>query len=119
MSGRAVTIMMQTGRNSARGGAIAWLDRRLFGEMEAGDGKGNGLDTGVRRRKQGTYLVGGVEREGFRFKDTIVGLTITGCKSPLRVLRYAFWIAARTFSGAQVPRFQLSLGTNTRTVRGG
>jgi len=83
------------------------------------DGYGNELDTGLKRRKLATYLVGGRERKGVRFKDTIVGLTMTGCSSLLRVLRYALWIAARTFSGPQVPRFQLSFGTKTRTVTGG
>jgi hypothetical protein len=36
--------------------------------------------------EEGTYLVGGGER-GVRFKDTIVGLTMMGRKSPLRTLR--------------------------------
>jgi len=31
--------MMQTGRNSAKGRVISWLDRQLFGEMEAGEGR--------------------------------------------------------------------------------
>ena len=39
----------------------------------------------VRRRKEETYLVGGGVRRGVRFKDAIVGLTMTGCSSPLRV----------------------------------
>lgn len=78
---------MQTGRSRQ---GVAWSHGPIGGCSDdrwkrGGAGYGDGLDADVRRRKEGTYLVGGRSRRGVRFKEAIVGLTMTGCSSPLRV----------------------------------